>query len=262
MNTQARQSRHRHRRLARHRRGHCRAACGRRLHGRDQLRRQHASDAEALAAQDRAGRRPRPHRAGRRQRSGRRRAHVRRGGDGVRRRRRAGEQCRHHAPGAAGGEQRRAVRQPGRRQPQGHASTPCARRRGACATAAASSTCRRASSACMQPTYAVYAATKAGSRGDDAHPCRRNCAAATSLSMRWRPDRPRRPCSSTASRRRSSTASTKLAPLERLGQPEDIAATVAFLAGPDGALDQRPDAARQRRNRSSTPNIAMKRIVP
>jgi 3-oxoacyl-[acyl-carrier protein] reductase len=28
---------------------------------------------------------------------------------------------------------------------------------------------------------------------------------------------------------------SKLAPLERLGQPEDIAATVAFLAGPDGA---------------------------
>jgi 3-oxoacyl-[acyl-carrier protein] reductase len=28
---------------------------------------------------------------------------------------------------------------------------------------------------------------------------------------------------------------TKLAPLERLGQPQDIAATVAFLAGPDGA---------------------------
>jgi 3-oxoacyl-[acyl-carrier protein] reductase len=27
----------------------------------------------------------------------------------------------------------------------------------------------------------------------------------------------------------------KLAPLERLGQPEDIAASVAFLAGPDGA---------------------------
>jgi 3-oxoacyl-[acyl-carrier protein] reductase len=26
----------------------------------------------------------------------------------------------------------------------------------------------------------------------------------------------------------------KLAPLERLGQPADIAATVAFLAGPDG----------------------------
>jgi 3-oxoacyl-[acyl-carrier protein] reductase len=28
---------------------------------------------------------------------------------------------------------------------------------------------------------------------------------------------------------------SKMAPLERLGQPEDIAATVAFLAGPDGA---------------------------
>jgi 3-oxoacyl-[acyl-carrier protein] reductase len=27
----------------------------------------------------------------------------------------------------------------------------------------------------------------------------------------------------------------KLAPLERLGQPEDIARSVAFLAGPDGA---------------------------
>ena len=27
----------------------------------------------------------------------------------------------------------------------------------------------------------------------------------------------------------------KLAPLERVGKPEDIAAAVAFLAGPDGA---------------------------
>jgi 3-oxoacyl-[acyl-carrier protein] reductase len=27
----------------------------------------------------------------------------------------------------------------------------------------------------------------------------------------------------------------KLAPLERLGQPDDIAAVVSFLAGPDGA---------------------------
>ena len=28
---------------------------------------------------------------------------------------------------------------------------------------------------------------------------------------------------------------TKIAPLERLGQPQDIASVVAFLAGPDGA---------------------------
>jgi 3-oxoacyl-[acyl-carrier protein] reductase len=28
---------------------------------------------------------------------------------------------------------------------------------------------------------------------------------------------------------------SKLAPLERLGQPQDIAATVSFLAGSDGA---------------------------
>ena len=49
------------------------------------------------------------------------------------------------------------------------------------------------------------------------------------------PARPRPSCSSTASRRQVIDHLTKLAPLERLGQPEDIAAAVAFLAGPDGA---------------------------
>ena len=49
----------------------------------------------------------------------------------------------------------------------------------------------------------------------------------------------------------------KAAPLERLGQPEDIAAAVSFLAGPDGALDQRSDAARQRRNHLNHSSISL-----
>ena len=48
-------------------------------------------------------------------------------------------------------------------------------------------------------------------------------------------------------RRRSSTACAASAPLERLGQPEDIAEAVAFLAGPP--LGQRPGHLRQRRHR-------------
>ena len=40
----------------------------------------------------------------------------------------------------------------------------------------------------------------------------------------------------------------KLAPLERLGKPEDIAAVVAFLAGPDGAWVNGQVLARQRRH--------------
>lgn len=85
-----------------------------------------------------------------------------------------------------------------------------------------------------QPTYAVYAATKAGVeamthvltkelRGRNITV---NTVApgptATRLFLDGKPqdviDR-----------------LSKLAPLERLGQPEDIAAAVAFLAGPDGA---------------------------
>jgi 3-oxoacyl-[acyl-carrier protein] reductase len=38
----------------------------------------------------------------------------------------------------------------------------------------------------------------------------------------------------------------KMAPLERLGQPEDIAGIVSFLAGPDGAWVQCPDLAGKR----------------
>jgi 3-oxoacyl-[acyl-carrier protein] reductase len=86
----------------------------------------------------------------------------------------------------------------------------------------------------LQPTYGVYAATKAAVEAMTAILAKElrgraitvNSIApgptATDLFLNGKPqdliDR-----------------LAKLAPLERLGQPEDIAAAVAFLAGPDGA---------------------------
>ena len=87
--------------------------------------------------------------------------------------------------------------------------------------------------ALLQPTYAVYAATKAGVeamtsvfakelRGRDITV---NAVApgptATDLFLNGKPQE-------------VVERLAKLAPLERLGQPSDIANTVAFLAGPDG----------------------------
>ncbi len=87
--------------------------------------------------------------------------------------------------------------------------------------------------ALLQPTYAVYAATKAGVeamtsvfakelRGRDITV---NAVApgptATDLFLKGKPQE-------------VVERLAKLAPLERLGQPSDIANTVAFLAGPDG----------------------------
>ncbi|NMO17063.1 SDR family oxidoreductase [Pyxidicoccus fallax] len=84
----------------------------------------------------------------------------------------------------------------------------------------------------LQPTYAVYAATKAGVeamtgvlakelRGRDITV---NAVApgptATDLFLEGKPQE-------------VVDRMAKMAPLERLGQPEDIANTVAFLAGPD-----------------------------
>ncbi|MXP42467.1 SDR family oxidoreductase [Altererythrobacter soli] len=85
-----------------------------------------------------------------------------------------------------------------------------------------------------QPTYAVYAATKAGVEAMThvlAKELRgRNIAVnavapgptATALFLDGKPQQ-------------VIESLAKLAPLERLGQPEDIANAVAFLAGPDGA---------------------------
>jgi len=85
-----------------------------------------------------------------------------------------------------------------------------------------------------QPTYAVYAATKAGVEAMThvmAQELRgRNITVnavapgptATALFLDGKPQA-------------VIDSLTKLAPLERLGQPEDIANAVAFLAGPDGA---------------------------
>jgi Dehydrogenases with different specificities (related to short-chain alcohol dehydrogenases) len=85
-----------------------------------------------------------------------------------------------------------------------------------------------------QPTYGVYAATKAGveamthvlSKELRGRNITVNVVApgptATELFLKGKPQE-------------VIDHLSKLAPLERLGQPEDIANTVAFLAGPDGA---------------------------
>lgn len=86
----------------------------------------------------------------------------------------------------------------------------------------------------LQPTYAVYAATKAGVEAMSsvlANELRGrqitvNAVApgptATDLFLKGKPQE-------------LVNRLAKLAPLERLGQPDDIASAVAFLAGPDGA---------------------------
>lgn len=86
----------------------------------------------------------------------------------------------------------------------------------------------------LQPTYGVYAATKAAIEAMTSVLAKElrgraitvNAVApgptATDLFLKGKPQE-------------VVDRLAKLAPLERLGQPTDIAATVAFLAGPDGA---------------------------
>src|SRR6266852_5829292 len=86
----------------------------------------------------------------------------------------------------------------------------------------------------LQPTYGVYAATKAAVEAMTSILAKelrgRNITVnaiapgptATALFLNGKPQE-------------VVDRMAKLAPLERLGQPEDIASAVAFLAGPDGA---------------------------
>ena len=86
--------------------------------------------------------------------------------------------------------------------------------------------------ALLQPGYAVYAATKAGVEAMTSVFAKelrgRNITVnaiapgptATDLFLKGKPEE-------------LIQRLSNLAPLERLGQPEDIANTVAFLAGPD-----------------------------
>ena len=72
-------------------------------------------------------------------------------------------------------------------------------------------------------------------RSDDATCSPRNCAAAASPSTRWRPGPTATRLFLDGKPQEVIDRLAKQAPLERLGEPTDIAAAVAFLAGPDGA---------------------------
>jgi len=235
MTVRTKQGGDRHRRLPRHRRRHRRALAGDgftvviNYSG-------NAAPAEALARriEQAGGPRhpgPRPHVSDPALAV---RPHVRGGRDRLRRCRRGGEQRRHHAAGAHRRHRRRAVRPPHRRQPEGHLQHPA---RGGEAPA------RR------RPDHQLLDQRRRHQAGElrrltprprPASRCsprswRKSCAGPQHHGQRRGPRaRPGPTCSSTASRRKLVERFAKATPLERLGTPQDIAAVVAFLAGPDG----------------------------
>lgn len=84
------------------------------------------------------------------------------------------------------------------------------------------------------PNYAVYAATKAGVEAMT-HVMARELRGRNITVNAIAPGPTATALFLDANTPESIERLTKLAPLERLGRPEDIAAAVAFLAGPEGA---------------------------
>ncbi len=133
------------------------------------------------------------------------------------------------------------------RQPEGHIQHASGSRVSACATAAAIINLSTSVVGVKLETYGVYAATKAAvetltaimSKEMRGRNITVNAVApgptATDLFLNGKSDE-------------LVARMAKMNPLERLGRPQDIAAAVAFLAGPDGCLDQRTGPARQWRH--------------
>ena len=226
-----RESCRRHRRFARHRRRHRRAPRPRRLRRHDQLRRKRRAGRGA-GAQDQNVRRPRGGLQGRRQQTGRRAAPVRRDDRRLRRRRCAGQQRRRHVAGQHRRRRRCRVRPHDRHQPEGQLQHHA---RGGKADPPGRphhqflDQHRRHAAADLRG----LCGDESGRRSDDGHP--RQGAA--------RPERDRQRHRARADGDRS-VPHRQVAGARRshgedgaagaLGAPDDIAAAVSFLAGPDG----------------------------
>ena len=160
--------------------------------------------------------------------------HVRQRAGLVWRRRYPGEQRRHHETGSARRERRRALRQPGRGQSQ--KGTFNTLRQAAKRLRSGGRIVNLSTSVVglKLETYGVYAATKAAVE---------TMTAILSKELRGRsitvnavaPGPTGTELFLNGKSRELVERLAKMNPLERLGTPDDIAAAVAFLTGPDGA---------------------------